>query len=188
MGNGPRPASRVNFVSLPARLDLSFPQSGFAMRATEVLETCIYTDDLDAAERFYREVLGLTLHAKEAGRHVFFRCGDRMFLVFNPKKTLSAGTPMPPDNVPLPLHGTQGAGHAAFAARERDLESWRAHLKKHGVAIEVEVEWPQGGRSIYFRDPAGNSIELATPRLWGLDEAPGATREAKIARTRRDNV
>ena len=35
-----------------------------------------------------------------------------------------------------------------------------------GVAIEAEVEWPSGGRSLYFRDPAGNVVELAPPTLW----------------------
>jgi hypothetical protein len=38
------------------------------------------------------------------------------------------------------------------------------------VAIEHEATWPRGGRSFYFRDPAGNSLELATPRIWGLPE------------------
>jgi hypothetical protein len=36
------------------------------------------------------------------------------------------------------------------------------------VAIEADFEWPKGGRSIYFRDPAGNSVEFAEPRIWGL--------------------
>jgi predicted enzyme related to lactoylglutathione lyase len=38
------------------------------------------------------------------------------------------------------------------------------------VAIEKIVDWPGGGRSLYFRDPAGNSLELATPRIWGIGE------------------
>jgi catechol 2,3-dioxygenase-like lactoylglutathione lyase family enzyme len=28
------------------------------------------------------------------------------------------------------------------------------------------VGWPRGGRSVYFRDPDGHSVELATPGLW----------------------
>ena len=49
----------------------------------------------------------------------------------------------------------------------KSLDGWRAQLQAHGVAIEMEVNWEQGGTSIYFRDPAGNSIELAPPTLWG---------------------
>jgi len=48
------------------------------------------------------------------------------------------------------------------------LDEWKKHLADHGVEIEKEVEWPKGGKSIYFRDPAGNSVELATRGLWGL--------------------
>jgi catechol 2,3-dioxygenase-like lactoylglutathione lyase family enzyme len=54
-----------------------------------VLETCLYADDLGAAERFYGDVLALPVHARAAGRHVFFRCGASMLLVFQPERTAS---------------------------------------------------------------------------------------------------
>jgi hypothetical protein len=47
---------------------------------------------------------------------------------------------------------------------------WRERLTVAGVAIESEFEWPRGGRSIYVRDPAGNSIEFAEPRIWALPQ------------------
>ena len=90
-----------------------------------------------------------------------------MVLLFNPlasrEASLVAGTP-------IPLHGAFGAGHAAFAASEADLSAWRARLESHAVAIEQTIDWPGGGRSLYFRDPAGNSLEFATPRIWGIAE------------------
>jgi len=52
-----------------------------------------------------------------------------------------------------------------------EIDSWRAKLIAHGVAIESEVNWPQGGYSIYFRDPSGNSLELATPEVWARTPA-----------------
>jgi Glyoxalase/Bleomycin resistance protein/Dioxygenase superfamily len=61
----------------------------------------------------------------------------------------------------LPTHGAEGEGHVAFAVPASELADWRVHLHAHGVPIEVEVDWDEGGRSIYFRDPAGNSVELA---------------------------
>jgi len=70
----------------------------------------------------------------------------------------------------VPAHGARGPGHACFAVPEQALAGWQQHLVAAGVAIEQEVEWPRGGRSFYFRDPAGNSLELATPRIWGLPE------------------
>lgn len=133
-----------------------------------VLETAVYASDLDAADRFYADVIGLERIAKVAGRHVFFRCGRAVFLVFDPAATI-AGDQVPP-------HGASGAGHAAFAVRDDEIPAWRERLERHGVAIEREVTWPRGGRSLYLRDPAGNSIELATPAIWGLEEAPFASR------------
>jgi catechol 2,3-dioxygenase-like lactoylglutathione lyase family enzyme len=83
-----------------------------------------------------------------------------VLLIFNPDK---ANLP----NRGVPSHGARGPGHLAFVANADELDAWRDHLKEHGVAIEMEVNWEQGGTSLYFRDPAGNSIELAPPTLWG---------------------
>jgi catechol 2,3-dioxygenase-like lactoylglutathione lyase family enzyme len=48
------------------------------------------------------------------------------------------------------------------------LDVWRNRLHEHGVEIEKEATWPKGGQSLYFRDPAGNSVELVTPGCWRL--------------------
>ena len=64
----------------------------------------------------------------------------------------------------------------AFAVNENEIDSWRRHLQQRGVAIEAEVAWPEGGRSIYFRDPAGNVLELAPPALWILKVKAAANR------------
>jgi catechol 2,3-dioxygenase-like lactoylglutathione lyase family enzyme len=133
-----------------------------------VLETCLYAADLDAAEHFYTHVLGLELFSRESGRHVFFRCGDAMFLVFNAERTRSASGEV--GGVRVPAHGTAGAGHVAFRVAERELPAWRSRLEAAGIDIEAEVAWPRGGRSLYLRDPASNSVELATPAIWGLPE------------------
>lgn len=131
------------------------------MQAKQILETCLCVDDLKAAETFYSHVLGLEAFSRVEERHVFFRCGDGVFLLFN-----AATTQQPGGDVPS--HGTHGSGHVAFAMRDVDLSAWREHLLKSGVAIEKEITWPSGGYSIYFRDPADNSVELATPKTWEL--------------------
>jgi catechol 2,3-dioxygenase-like lactoylglutathione lyase family enzyme len=138
------------------------------MRAERILETCLYVDDLDAAERFYTDVLGLERFARAEGRHVFFQCGSSVFLLFNPAATLQASGD-------VPIHGAQGPGHVAFAMALADIPAWREQLHRNGVAIEADITWPTGGRSLYFRDPSGNSVELTTPLTWHLPEAPGAT-------------
>jgi catechol 2,3-dioxygenase-like lactoylglutathione lyase family enzyme len=134
-----------------------------------VLEACLYADDLEASERFYADIIGLQVYAREPGRHVFFRCGAGMFLVFNPSATRKG---LPVDGgEPRLRHGATGAGHVAFRVTDAVLGEWLAKLAAAGVRIEAEVAWPRGGRSIYVRDPAGNSVELATPAVWGLDES-----------------
>ncbi len=131
-----------------------------------VLEACLYVDDLEAAEAFYAGVLGLTVHAKLETRHVFFRCGNQMVLLFKPEATADPDLSLRG----LGAHGAHGPGHLAFGVSDEELERWRAHLQEHGVEIEQEIDWGgDRGRSIYFRDPDGNSLEFATPALWGLD-------------------
>jgi catechol 2,3-dioxygenase-like lactoylglutathione lyase family enzyme len=127
-----------------------------------ILETILYVDDLDAAERFYGSVLGLELDSKKAGLFVFFNCGEGMLLLFEPSAASTGRN--------VPAHGAHGPGHACFAVAEDDLDGWKTRLQAAGVAIEHEMDWPRGGRSFYFRDPAGNSLELATPKIWGLPE------------------
>ena len=124
-----------------------------------VLETSVYATDLDAARTFYGDVLGLAVLLETDGRHISFRCGTGVLHVFHPDASQASDT--------MPPHGAEGASHAAFAIRHDDLEPWKAHLTERGITIEEEQTWPSGGRSIYVRDPAGNSIELATADLWG---------------------
>ncbi len=125
-----------------------------------LVEAAIYVDDLDQAEAFYRDVLGLELIGKESGRHVFFQAGQGVLLIFNPEATQQSGL--------FPAHGARGPGHVALGITADALNSWRKRLPERGVQIEKEAMWPLGGRSLYFRDPAGNSVELITPGCWGL--------------------
>jgi catechol 2,3-dioxygenase-like lactoylglutathione lyase family enzyme len=127
-----------------------------------VLETCLYADDLEAARRFYAEVLGLPLVLGEPDRHVFFRCGASMLLIFNPERTSGSETH-------VPTHGCRAPVHVAFSMAPEEVAAWRARLAAHGVVIEDEIQ-RAGGVSLYFRDPAGNSLELATPSIWGLPD------------------
>lgn len=90
-----------------------------------------------------------------------------MLLLFQRDATRTA---VPMGDGIIPAHGTTGAGHMAFRIHADEIEAWRARLAAANVPLESEIEWPQGGHSLYFRDPAGNSLELATPQLWGFPE------------------
>ena len=132
------------------------------MRLRSILETVLYVDDLDRAARFYGDVLGLDQVSHKAGVFVFFRLEQQMLLLFDPRGAEKARG--------VPAHGARGPGHACFAVASSELEPWAAALESAGIAIERWQDWPGGGRSCYFRDPAGNSLEFATPRIWGFSD------------------
>ncbi|MEL4376546.1 VOC family protein [Brucella cytisi] len=133
------------------------------MRAARILETALYVRDVAEAIEFYHGIMGLEPVGKVSERNAFFRCGDGILLLFKAEETLK---PSLPEHLPVPSHGTSGPGHVCFAASREEMESWRNHLAKHGIAIEAEFDWPNGAHSIYFRDPSGNSLEIAEPKLW----------------------
>ena len=135
------------------------------MTPSGILETVLYAGDLARAERFYRDVLDMEPFSKAAGRQLFYRCGQQVLLIFNPAVT---ARPPEPGALPVPPHGASGPGHLCFRATAAEIDAWRWRLTDHGVAIEADFEWPGGGRSIYFRDPAGNCLEFAESRIWGL--------------------
>lgn len=149
------------------------------MRPSGILEAALYVDDLDRAEAFYGEVLALPRIARVEGRHVFFRCGDAVLLVFD--AAVSARPPAPDARLPVPPHGAHGPGHLCFAGTAAEIEAWRGRLEARGISIEADFVWPSGGRSIYFRDPAGNSLEFAEPRIWGIPARRLAGRRIVVA-------
>ena len=127
-----------------------------------ILETALYVGDLDAAEDFYGALIGLKRVLRAGERHVFFRCGPGLLLVFNAAETRRPAEGGPP----VPPHGATGPGHVCFAATAAELDAWRARFAAAGVAVEADFTWPNGACSIYVRDPAGNSVEFAEPALW----------------------
>jgi catechol 2,3-dioxygenase-like lactoylglutathione lyase family enzyme len=128
---------------------------------SHLTEAALYVADLDQTEAFYTGILGLKKIGRTDGRGVLFQAGPaQMLLCFLAKETLKGDH--------LPAHGAEGAGHIALGIAASDFNAWKEHLRKNGIAIEHEHHWERGGRSLYFRDPAGNAIELATPGIWGL--------------------
>ena len=135
------------------------------LKVSEILEVALYVTDLAVAEHFYTKILGLSLYSKLAERHVFLRCGDRMVLLFNAEATIESGE----GPLDAPEHGMKGEGHIAFAVQDHEIDQWKEHLATHGINIEKEICWGKG-RSIYFRDPSGNSVEITSPTIWEIEE------------------
>jgi catechol 2,3-dioxygenase-like lactoylglutathione lyase family enzyme len=130
---------------------------------TRMLETALYVDDLDEVTVFYRDVIGLRVLMTDPRLVAMDAGGGTVLLLFRRGAT-SAGADTPAGWIPP--HDGQGPVHLAFAVDAGSLPRWETDLHEHGIAIESRVTWARGGRSIYFRDPAGHSVELATPGTW----------------------
>lgn len=124
-----------------------------------IYETVLY-GDVPALEAFYREVLGLRLVDGPDELAAAFRLPDgAMLLLFDPERSSRPGRA-------VPSHGASGPGHIAFRVPEGMLDRWHETLVEQGVEIERVVEWDGRRRSLYVRDPAGNSVELTEDELW----------------------
>ena len=130
-----------------------------------VLETSLYVDDMARARHFYEAVLGLTpMFADE--RLTAYPVGERTALLLFLRGATTETVHLPRGMGEIPPHDGHGPLHCALAVAAEDLERWEARLKDQGVAIEARTHWPRGSTSVYFRDPDGHLLELATPGLW----------------------
>lgn len=140
---------------------------------SRLLETALYVEDLDRSLSFYEQVMGFSriqgtpseIENQSRVLRPLHIPGGQVLLLFRKGSTATTAT-LPGGSIPP--HGGTGQLHLAFAISAGDLDSWRSRLESHSVAIESEMAWPRGGRSIYFRDPDGNLLELATPGIWAI--------------------
>ena len=131
-----------------------------APRISGVYETVLYADDVAAAADFYRVVVGLREIEPPGDGAAAFRISEgALLLLFRPSLSAAAGRF-------VPSHGATGAGHVAFRVDRGELDAFTEHLRAAGLEIEREIVWPLGGRSVYVRDPAGNSVEFVEGEIW----------------------
>jgi catechol 2,3-dioxygenase-like lactoylglutathione lyase family enzyme len=129
---------------------------------TRILETALYCADVAHTASFYQRLLdaqpmlaGDRLVALDAG-------GGTVLLLFQRGNSAALETP----GGLVPGHDGSGPVHLAFAIDAAELAAWDARLTQLGIEIESRVKWNRGGTSLYFRDPDGRSVELATPGIW----------------------
>jgi catechol 2,3-dioxygenase-like lactoylglutathione lyase family enzyme len=132
-------------------------------RPVRVYETVLYASDVASTARFYADVVGLRPLEEPDELGAVFRLDDGgILLVFDPDHSSAPGRD-------VPSHGARGEGHIALSVEAGGLDALEADLRRHGIEIERAITWDPGGRSLYVRDPAGNSVELIEGEAW-----PGA--------------
>jgi catechol 2,3-dioxygenase-like lactoylglutathione lyase family enzyme len=128
-----------------------------------VLETSLYVDDMERSRAFYERLFGLPVLYSDH-RMCGYDVGGRGVLLLFRRGASDRTTTLPGGTIP-PHDGT-GPYHIAFSIAADEMPAWEHRLAEFGIAVEGRTTWPRGGRSIYFRDPDGHLLELATPGLW----------------------
>lgn len=123
-----------------------------------IKETCIYIEDIDLAEQFYHGKLGLPIINKIEGKHIFFRAGSSVLLCFNPEDAKVKTSPPP--------HYTYGPQHFAFEVDKGDYLASKEWIESLNIEIVDEITWKSGLKSFYFKDPAGNVLEIVPRGVW----------------------
>jgi catechol 2,3-dioxygenase-like lactoylglutathione lyase family enzyme len=127
------------------------------------METSLYVADLEIAEAFYRRLFGFETFLREERMRALGVPGGQVLLLF---RHGGSTAPSPAPGGMIPPHDARGQQHLCFAIPWMSLAAGQRHLADEGVARESKVSWPRGGTSLYFRDPDGHSVEVATPGLW----------------------
>lgn len=132
-------------------------------RLNRIVETALYVEDLDRARDFYEGKLGLAPLLKTKTLFAYDVGGASVLLLFLRGGSLQTQSF---DNGSIPSHDGSGALHIAFAIDAEELAAWEAKLAQLGIVVEGRMQWDRGSKSLYFRDPDGHMLELATPGLW----------------------
>lgn len=137
------------------------------MKFRKIVESCIYSSDLETMKDFYANKIGLEFISEEKGRHVFLKAGKSMLLIFNPENTRIEG------NSRFPVHGAitpPACIHLALEIEKEDYDRSKKTLTDKGIDIEKEMVWRNGSGSIYFRDPTDNLVEFVTKGNWPVED------------------
>ena len=134
-------------------------------RTSGILETSLYVEDLDRARSFYERLFGFETFFCDNRMCAMGVAAGQVLLLFHRGST-DPPRPAPAGGGFIPPHHGEGALHLCVGIPLTALQTWEEHLARHEIPVESRLHWPGGGTSLYFRDPDGNSLEVATPGLW----------------------
>lgn len=114
-------------------------------------------DDVDAAIRFYTELLGFSVAMHPAPSFVMLEKGDLRLLVNGTTGPGGASQPMPDGRKPAP------GGWNRIQIEVAKLEDEVERLRAAGATFRNDIVAGMGGSQILLDDPAGNPVELFEP-------------------------
>ncbi len=123
-----------------------------AFKAIQAIDyTVIYVRDLAAMRRFYEDVLQIELIRELSPRWIEYRIGPNVLALALPGLTAK--------DDPVPKH--TAALQLAFKVDRDDVDACAAELEQQGIAIMLPpTDQPFGHRTLFFRDPDGNLLEI----------------------------
>jgi catechol 2,3-dioxygenase-like lactoylglutathione lyase family enzyme len=130
-----------------------------------LLETSLYVGDLERSRAFYTSVFEFRILLQDERFCALDVMGRQVLLLF---RKGGAVEPVVTRGGTIPPHDGTGRLHLAWSIGRDDLDAWERRLQAVGIRLESRVGWPRGGKSIYFRDPDGHLLELATPGVWAI--------------------
>jgi catechol 2,3-dioxygenase-like lactoylglutathione lyase family enzyme len=113
--------------------------------------------ELKRAERFYTDVLGLSVVAR-LGDQILMDCGGQNLALFEVQRA-----DMSPAERARIIGHPLGKGHHAFRVSRADFTSAAQRLTQAGVETAAQIDWGDHD-CMYFLDPDGNLLEIVSYR------------------------
>jgi len=135
------------------------------LKLTGILETPLYVGDLARACAFYERLFELRLLLQEEHFCAYEVTGCPVLLLFERGSFLDTQK-LPGGNIPP--HDGGGHLHVAFGVETEQFHAWEVRLSEQGIRVEGRMNWPHGGRSLFFRDPDGHLLELLEEGSWPI--------------------
>ena len=128
------------------------PHSGSAFQAIRAIDyTVIFVRDMAAMRRFYHDILGFALLRELSPGWIEYRVGGNTLALAKPSLT-AADAPTPDGSAALQL---------AFKVSAPEVDRCADELVQKGVdLLSPPTDRPFGHRTLFFRDPDGNLLEV----------------------------
>ena len=140
------------------------PRAGSAFQAIRAIDyTVVFVRDMAAMRRFYEDILGFALIRELSPSWIEYRVGDNTLALARPR--LTAGDARTPDG--------SASLQLAFKVSASEVDQCAEELARRGVSLlSPPTDQVFGHRTLFFRDPDGNLLEVFADIPPGAAERP----------------